>query len=136
MILPYEIYIRILDLISDTKTYLACRLVCREWYKYLKNIKTFKDNEHITTITFFKNKILVTNTLDTNYKEYIFNDFGGYQYNFYNQQNLLIKKIESKPPYKLIRNEYGNNWFIKHTYDTRNDKIDKSYFTIPSCIIS
>lgn len=60
MLLPFELIELILNQIYNKKDICNCRLVCKDWYYYLKEVKIYYLNTILYTHYFTKKKILYT----------------------------------------------------------------------------
>ena len=141
---PLEIHPIILKNITDTQTYLNCRLVCRRWYHLLKDIIIFKNKN--------KDEILVFNPdlsgfICTDYntnkttRKLIIKPLGGYTLELYGKNHYknynIIRKIISEPPYFLKKISLTPHSIEEKVYDIREDKPTIRQQYIPtSCAIS
>lgn len=140
---PLELREIIYNFIIEKNSVLNSRLVCREWYSYLKNVREYFDLGIVIEHNFEKNKFTTKNLfLNLPIKEIEFMDCGRYKYLEYDELGDKKKEIISKPPYKLLCCEYKNNFIIKNEYDSRKNEINKKtefrnqVVTHPGCIIS
>lgn len=137
MIVPIEIIYKILDYVNDTKTYLNCRLVCKDWYNKFIDIIEYKNGFGVLKTIFFEDKIekkyIVTNKL---YIKIIFGKYGYYKYEKYLNDNQTKKQvIESKPPFKLKMQNFSSYCYLSKNVDIRKNKIEINKYSIPSCFI-
>ena len=135
--IPNEIINLILLSITDNKTYLNCRLVNKEWYLKLKNIKKFTNNKLISITKFNENNIKTYDLEDRVIKEVLFLPYGNYIINHF--FIIIIEKIKKKiihtAPYKTEELNYqGEVIFMKTINDIENKNI--SYVNYPFCTIS
>ena len=123
MNLPFEIIEMILDNIKTIHHICNMRLVCKEWYNYLKNVKVYNNDNYLISQHFFdKNRFY---TLDNNknlIKEIIFLNYGKYEFKKY-YQNKLIKKIVNKPPFFITSYDYYNNNIIIKELNIENSSV-------------
>lgn len=138
--LPVEIVNSILILIFDTNTYLNCRLVCKDWYKYLKDIKNFKNNKVISITKFSDNLIETYNLENRIIREIILKKYGNYEINHYfyhrNKKKIRKKLIHTAPNKTEEINYNGEVIFMKTITDIKNNKIDTINYPYPFCAIS
>ena len=133
---PLELKELIIFSITDKKTILNSRLVCKDWYDILYKVKE-KSMEH----RFFDNKYISKNIkLNLIIREINFKPYGKYIYKEYLDNGIIKKKIETFPPYKTIVYEYELYSTTKKIYDTRKDEISKTicynYILDSACIIN
>ena len=134
MNLPFQIYYNILNKISDNKTYLNCRLVCKDWHQFLNVIKEFNNNKLIAKTYFHSNKIIKYDNNGNMINHCIFGPLGYYKYTSYHP-SLPPNIIESNPPFKIRSTETTNKYIKEKTYDIREDKVNTKMSFIPSCNI-
>lgn len=137
MFLPIEIIYKILDCVNDTKTYLNCRLVCKDWYNKFSDIIEYKNGVGFLKTIFFENKI-EKRYIDTNklYIKIIFGKYGYYKYEKYLNNDSTEEVIEATPPFKLKMKNYNSYSFVSKNVDIRKDKIEINKYSIPGCAIS
>ncbi len=135
--LPTEIVQKILKFINDDDTYLNSRLVSREWYYYLKNIKKFKNFKVISITTFTPKLILTKDMENTIIKKIIFHNYGDYEIKYF-ENNLLTKKIIHYAPFVTEEQEFEYGFITsRNIVDIRNKKIKEEHFPLgEGCIIS
>ena len=140
---PLEIREIIYFFIVDKDSILNSRLVCKEWYNYLKNFKEYYDLGPAIEYRFEKNKFTTKNLiLNLLVKEIEFLDYGKYKYVEYDYLGNVKKEIISKPPYKLISKDYSINTIHNNEFDAIKNQIDKKtefkmiHGVHPGCIIS
>tara|TARA_B100000575_G_C23093426_1_gene630474 strand:- start:931 stop:1365 length:435 start_codon:yes stop_codon:yes gene_type:complete len=129
MELPIELHYKIHSFINDTKTYKNCRLVCKNWYFNLRDIKVFKNKKIFKVIKFFNKKnIYIFNINDVLIEKTTFFDYGVYEVDYFNFNNNIIKKINSIPPFKLKITYFKEKENISYISDIRdNTTIEKRY---------
>ena len=139
---PLELREIIYYYIVDKESILNSRLVCREWYNYLKNFKEYYDLGAVIEYRFEKNKFITKNLiLNLIIKEIEFMNYGKYKYIEYDELGNVKKEIISKPPYKLLCRDFSINTINKNEFDARKYEIDKkTEFRMiqgvhPGCII-
>lgn len=135
--LPYEIIQHILSFISHSNSYLDARLVCKDWYHYLKDIKTFFNDKLISVTTFSPKLILTKNIKNTIIKKITFHNYGDYEIKYF-ENNLLSKKIIHYAPY-VTEEQYFEYGFItlRNVVDIRNKKIKEEHYpALEGCVIS
>ena len=135
--LPYELVLLILSKISDCRTYLYSRLVCKNWYIELKDIKIFKDY-NLFEIAKIKSNLICIFDINENLKRQIkFENFGYYTFQTF-ENGKLTKSIRNKPPFIIEEYKYFN--FIlasKKTININNNKITNVNYPIyGNCLIS
>lgn len=124
IILPTELWLLILDNITDTKTYLNSRLVCKLWYDKLKVGKIFFDNKLFLKIFYYQNKIEYLDLNNNLVKLINFDKYGFYNVKEYDN-NKMTRYIKNKPPYSLESTVYGKTHMEIVTLDVRNSNVKK-----------
>ena len=135
--LSYELQLLVLSKINDTKTYLKCRLVCKNWYNELKDIKIFKDYNLFETAKIKNNLICIFDENENLKRQIKFENFGYYSYQTF-ENGKLIKSIRNKPPFIIEEYKYFNLMLAsKKTINIGNDKITNINYPIyGNCLIS
>ena len=123
MLLPFELIELILNQIYNKKDICNCRLVCKDWYYYLKEVKIYYINTILYTHCFTKKKYY---TLDINQnilQEMNFNDYGYYEFIKYNPNKKIIQKIINNPPFNITSYDYNNNQIVIKKMNIKNGNI-------------
>ena len=138
--LPDEITEIILKSIKNTEIILNCRLVCRKWYNFLKNVDVYLNNHKIGENKFFENKFQLFDTQGNIQKEIVFKKYGKTIYKEYKENGYVKKMITIEAPFKTKIMDYTNDYLIENiVYDSYKKKeIKKSYPLLHNnqCIIS
>jgi hypothetical protein len=140
--IPQELQLEILKKITDLKTILNCRLVCKEWYNELNKVPLYKNynlmghfkfNYFLNTFTFenLENKIL---------EKIRFSKFGGLKYYKYSDDGRIIKIVDNTKLFNCHINEYKHfTTIIKKDINLYNGEKKESIThlpAIPPCTIS
>ena len=123
MFLPLELSELILNQIYNKKDICNCRLVCKDWYNYLKEVKIYYLNTILYTHCFTKKRYY---TLDVNQnilQEMNFNDYGYYEFIKYNPNKKMKQKIINNPPFNITSYDYYNNQIIIKKMNIKNGNI-------------
>jgi len=134
--LPIELIKIILDSITETETYKKARLVCKDWYYYLRILKSFENNVLIRLLEFKKTNIICRDINNKIIFEYIDKKYGNSVYKNYNSRGVLIKMVTTVVPYYIKIWSVENNIVNTKIIDIKTTKIkESSYALIPGCII-
>lgn len=134
--IPLEIQYYLLKFINDTELYLNCRLVCRDWYHELKNIKVFKNNELFHKIIFYSNKIEFLNMEEKIVKKVLFKSMGE---TIIEEKNNFgyTRTTKFLPPYKIVSKELTSNYqMLTKECNINYESVKKTYTPLVSCVIS
>jgi hypothetical protein len=135
--LPYELQLLVLSKINDTRTYLNSRLVCKNWYNELKDIKIFKDYNLFETAKIKSNLICIFDKNENLKRQIKFENFGYYTFQTF-ENGKLTKSIRNKPPFIIEEYKYFNLILSsKKIINIDNDKITNiNYPILTNCLIS
>ena len=136
--LPSNIIKLILSKINDTETYLNSRLVCKNWYQELRNIKIYSSKELKKIIEFQEKEITTYNAQGIIINKYFIKTYGGYIYKTYNN-GQCIETITLDPPYKLKKRTLKSYKYTNIEYDINECKEVKTEETVAIphiCLIS
>lgn len=135
LFIPLEIQYYILKFVNDTNSYLNCRLVCKNWYNEMKNIKVFEDGKMIKKIIFSDNTIKIIDNNNNILKKVCFNLFGETIIESKNKYGFS-QTVTHKPPYLIKSKEFiSNNLLVTKEYDIRTDNVKTQNFPIMTCNI-
>ena len=133
----------ILIKLVDNNSIKNARLVCRNWYNYLKPLKRFKENTLFETVHFYDNYIAILYPNNSLKSEYLLpkDILDTYVFNEYNNRGILINTIKSVPPYSIIQKEIKYNTIETTEYDISKNKSKKTvssllFYPQQPCIIS
>ena len=126
--LPTEIIEKILDCITDNNSYKNCRLVCREWYKYLKFLKKFENNKLVEYLEFKTNCITGKNNYDKVIMTYRINFIGNSVLKRYNDRGILIKMVTINLPQYIKVWTLENNVVNTKCIDIKKNKLKEDSF--------
>ena len=138
MDLPIEINYKILSFVNSTKTYLNCRIVCKDWHKKLEDVIIFKNGKKKEMVKFFNDKIEFWSIENNKLSKLItFGKYGYFKYIKYSETDEYSQLvIENKPPFKL-ESHYKQLYSGKiKKCDIRKEKIYTNYYSLPGCNIS
>ena len=137
--IPEELIYKILDSIKNTETILNCRLVCKNWYEYFRDVDLYQDYKLLGYYTFSKDKFQLISTTGITLKEIIFHKYGKTIYKEYKNDGYVKKIIKIEPPFKTMVHDYSNNEYVENiNYNFDNNSNSKSYTPIITnihCII-
>ena len=134
--LPIELIEKILDTITDTKTYKNSRLVSKYWYHYLRVLKKFENNSLINLIEFNNNNIICRDIYNILIFEYIDQTNGNSIYKKYNSKGVLVKMVNMVIPYYIKIWSVENNIVSTKFININTNKINESsYVLIHDCNI-
>lgn len=136
IILPNELQYHFLSFITDTETYLNCRLVCKNWYNEFKQIKNFENNKLIEITKINKNLICTFNIHGNLLRQIKFENYGYYSFQTFFDRKL-VNSIRNKPPFKIEEYKYYNSILSnKKTINLKENEIKNETFPIMNCLIS
>ena len=136
LFIPLEIQYYILKFVNDTKLYLNCRLVCKNWYNEMKNVKVFEDGKINKNIIFSDKNIKFLDKNNNILKKVSFNLFGETIIEIKNKYGF-IRTVTYKPPYLIKSRELvSNNFLVTKEYDIRTDQVKTKKIPLLRCIIS
>mgnify|MGYP000356493338 CR=1 FL=1 len=139
-ILPLELIEIILSYINDNSTYRKCRLVNREWYNLLKNLKNFDFNGIYTSRIEFTPEYIRCILVNEKIKyEYKLNRLGNNVYREYNDRGMIIKRVNVELPNYIYFYTLENNVMNTKTFNIKTNNQTSSstplYPFNPNCSI-
>jgi len=129
-ILPSNIIEMILSKINDTNTYFNSRLVCKKWYKKLKNILIFENYYLEKKIKFDKNEITIFDKSGNIINKCFIKIYGGFVYKTY-QNGQCIDTISVNSPYSVKKRTLDKYNYKNVEYNIKDNKETITYENIP-----
>ena len=123
MFLPFELIELILNQIYNKKDICNCRLVYKNWYYYLKQVKIYYLNTILYTRYFTKTRYYTLDVKQNILQEMNFNDYGYYEFIKYNLNKKMMQKIINNPLYNITSYDYYNNQIIIKKMNIKNGNI-------------
>ena len=126
--LPVEIIEKILDNVNDNEAYKNCRLVCKDWYKYLKLLKRFEYGKLTEYLEFKDDVITGKNNYDKVIMTYRVNLMGNSVLKRYNDRGILIKMVTVNLPKYIKVWTLENNVVNTKYIDIEKNKLKEDSF--------
>ena len=136
-----ELQNKILSSINDTHSICQSRLVCRNWWKFWKQVPLIEDS---ITLGYFIIEPKIFKLVDLNQKilrEIKFKSYGRWIYKEFNSDGSLLRSIENKSFFMTQSNDYSSKYYQTiRKVDARAGRINElrvpRNMMAPQCVVT